>query len=351
MIQIMKIVQINGTQNGSTGKIMLGIHSELLKQKYDSYVIWANGNSSNDNRKIKIDDKIGVFNHKLYSHFLCKQGFASWSATRKIISILDEIGPDIVHLHNLHDNFINIEILFNYLKKNRIKTFWTFHDCWAFTGKCVYFDLVQCLKWKTECNNCPLLKDSPTAYIDKSNWCFKKKKELLSNMDLTIIAPSEWLSNYVKYSFLNKYPIKVINNGININIFKKTNSNIRERYSIEDKKIILGVASPWSERKGLDDFIRLSKVLDDSYRIFLVGLNQKQIDMLPNNVIGIKRTENQQELASIYSTADLLFNPTYEDNYPTVNLEAIACGTPVLTYDTGGSKEFIRFIIKLILIM
>ena len=341
----MKIVQINAVPYGSTGKIMLGIHNELLNRGYESYVIWGIGRKSNkNNNEFDINCKFDNFFHKIYSHFACKQGFASWYSTKKIISILEEIKPNIVHLHNLHNNFINIELLFNYLKTNKIKIFWTFHDCWAFTGKCVYFDFINCNKWKTECKNCPNLIESPTAFIDRTNWLFNKKKNLFSNLDLTIITPSDWLASLVKESFLKDYPIKVINNGINLDIFRYRNSNFKEKYNILNKKIILGVASPWSKRKGLADFIKLSSILDEDFVIVLVGLNDKQMKNLPNNIIGIKRTNNQIELAEIYSAADLLFNPTYEDNYPTVNLEAISCGTPVLTYNTGGSPEFIKFV-------
>lgn len=340
----MKIVQINAVSNGSTGKIMFGIHNELLKQGHDSYVMWAIGRDPVCDNEYKIIDKFGMLYHKLYSHLLCKQGFASWHATKCLIKKLDDISPDIVHLHNLHSNYINIEILFNYLREHNIKVFWTFHDCWAFTGKCVHFERANCYKWKKKCEDCPILKDSPSAFIDKTSWCYNKKKDLLSNLNLTVVTPSQWLSNYVKESFLSSFPIYVINNGIDIDLFKPTISNFRKKYNIEDKKIILGVAGSWSERKGINDFIKLSSILDDSYIIFLVGVNKKQIESLPDNIVGISRTENQKELAEIYSAADVFLNTTYEDNYPTVNLEAISCSTPVLTYDTGGSPEFAKYL-------
>ena len=340
----MKIVQINAYSNGSTGKIMLSIHKELLKKRYESYVIWSIGREGNNSNEFKIYDKIGEVYHKFYSRLSGKQGFASWKNTKRIIEKLDIIKPDIIHLHNLHNNNINIEILFNYIKQNNIKVYWTFHDCWAFTGKCVHFERAKCFKWKHKCYNCPMLNDRPIAYIDRSNWLFNKKKELLSGIDLTVITPSEWLANYVKMSFLKDCPVVVINNGINTDLFRKTKSQFRKKYNLYNKKIILGVASTWSKRKGLADFIELSKVLDDSYVIVLVGLNKKQIDMLPQTIIGISRTENQEELAGIYSESDLLVNTTYEDTYPTVNLESISCGTPVLTYDTGGSPEFVKYI-------
>ena len=325
---------------------MTEIHKELIKREYESYVIYSNGAKVNNDNILKIGSKLSYYFHILYSHFFCKQGFASSSSTKRIIRELDRIKPDIVHLHNLHGNFINIELLFNYLKIKNIKTLWTFHDCWAFTGKCVHFENAKCFKWKYGCNNCPILFDSPTAYVDKTNWCYKRKKNLFENMDLTIVSPSKWLSNYIKESFLKDYKLYVINNGIDLDIFKRSESNFRDKYNIKNKKIILGVASSWSKRKGIYDFFTLSKILDDSYIIVLVGLSKKVIKSLPNNIIGITRTENQQQLANIYSSADIFFNPTYEDTYPTVNLEALACGTPVLTYDTGGSPEIKNLIDK-----
>lgn len=340
----MKIIQINAVSYGSTGKIMLGIHRQLLKRGYDSYVVWAIGRNANNDNELFINDKIGILIHKILSRLFCIQGFASWHFTRLLIKKIELINPDVIHLHNLHGNFININMLFNYLKSKKIKIFWTFHDCWAFTGKCVYFDLAKCDKWKKVCHNCPILSDSPRAYVDNTRWCFQKKKKLLQNLDLTIVTPSNWLANLTHFSFLREYPIKVINNGIDIDVFKPTKSDFRDKYNIKDKKIVLGVASPWSKRKGFDDFIKLSKILDANFVIVLIGLSNVQIVSLPSNIIGISRTENQTELAGIYSTADILFNPTYEDNYPTVNLESIACGTPVLTYDTGGSPEFTKYI-------
>lgn len=340
----MKIVQINAVSNGSTGKIMLGIHKELLKRGHDSYVVFVSKDSEDIQNKIVMNDKLDRFIHLAYSRLTGKQGFASWKATKELIHKLNEINPDIIHLHNLHSSFINIEILFQYLREKKIKTIWTFHDCWGFTGKCVHFSISACEKWRTECGKCPVVHESPKAYIDNSSWCFQKKKEILRDMNLTIVTPSEWLAGLVKESFLKNYPVKVIHNGIDIQLFQKTNNNIREKYNINHKKMILGVANVWNKAKGLDDFLKLSKILDEQYVIMLVGLNETQLKELPNNIIGIMRTENQKELADIYSTADVFFNPTYQDNYPTVNLEAIACGTPALTYDSGGSPEFVKFI-------
>lgn len=342
----MKIVQINTVPNGSTGTIMMNIHKELLKQGNESYVVWGRGRKSNNEHEIFMNDKIGVYFHVLYSRLTGKTGFASKRATKKLLEKFDEIKPDIIHLHNIHGYYINIEMLFKYIKEKNIRIIWTLHDCWAFTGHCVHFENVQCTKWKKKCNKCVQLNKYPKAFLDKSNWCFEKKKRIFTSIDnCTIITPSKWLSNLVKQSFLKKYEIKVINNGIDTKVFRVINKEklqFRKNYNLEDKKIILGVASVWTNEKGLDDFIELSKTLGNSYKIVMVGLNKKQLKSIPKNIIGIERTESLEDLVDIYNSADVYLNPTYEDNYPTTNLEAKACRLQVITYNTGGSPETIE---------
>ena len=335
----MKIVQINTFSNKSTGTIMMNIHKQLLETGYDSYVVWGRGRKANNDHEIYLNDEIGVIIHGLYTRLTDKTGFASKRCTKKLIKRLNEIKPDIIHLHNIHGYFINIELLFKYIKENNIRVIWTLHDCWSFTGHCAYFDYVGCDKWKNECNNCPQKQSYPKSIIDNSKWNYNKKKDLFTNVDMTIVTPSKWLANLIKESFLKEYEIKVINNGIDTNIFKPRNKNFRIKYGLNDKIIILGVASTWDKRKGLEDFIELSRVIDDDYKIVLIGLNDKQLKKIPNNILGIKRTNNAIELAEAYSSADVFFNPTYEDNYPTVNLEAHACNIPIITYNTGGSVE------------
>lgn len=336
----MKVVQINTFSYKSTGTIMMNIHKELQKNGIESYVVWGRGRESENDHEIYMNDKLGVYFHGLYTRLTDKTGFASKRTTKKLLKRLDEIKPDIVHLHNIHGYYINIELLFDYLKQNNIRVIWTLHDCWPFTGHCPHFEYVKCDKWKTECKNCSEYKNSyPKSFKDNSNWNYLKKKELFQGLNLKIITPSKWLANLVKKSFLKEYDIEVINNGIDTKIFKPRKSDFRKKYNLENKKIILGVASDWTEKKGIQDFTKLSEMIDEDEVIVLVGLNKKQLKKLPENIIGIERTNNAIELAEIYSTADLFFNPTYEDNYPTVNLEAIACGTPVITYNTGGSSE------------
>ena len=232
-------------------------------------------------------------------------------------------------------------MLLNYLRKKRIKVFWTFHDCWAFTAYCPHFTMAKCDKWKYECFKCPLYRNYSWLF-DRSNYLYKKKKKCMSGLNLTIITPSQWLANLVKQSFLKDYPVQVINNGIDLSIFKPSKGDFRERYHLDCKKIVLGVALAWGTSKGLDVFVQLSKRLPRDYQIVLIGTNKIIDKLLPHNIISIHRTQNQQELAEIYTAANVFVNPTREENYPTVNMESLACGTPVVTFKTGGSPEILN---------
>ncbi len=334
----MKVVQINTTCGiGSTGKIAIGISRLLTAEGVENYVIYSNktdgyelGVSCSDNRYIKLQ----ALKSRLFGNY----GFNSEKATRKLISELESIKPDIVHLHNIHGHDCDLEMLFSYFRRNGIKLVWTFHDCWAFTGYCTHFTMAKCDKWKTGCSHC-VQKREYTWFFDKSRKLFEAKKKSLEGLDMTVVAPSHWLAALVKQSFLKEYPVEVINNGIDLEIFKPCESDFRQKYSLEGKKLLLGVSFDWGERKGLDVFIELAKRLSDEYRIILVGTNDKVDAQLPDNIISIHRTQDQKELAGIYTAADLFVNATREDTYPTVNMEAIACGTPVLTFKTGGSPE------------
>lgn len=336
----MKIVQINTTcGSGSTGKICVAV-SELINEKnIENYILYSS-EKSDYKFGTKYMSSIEIKINALFSRILGNYGFNSKRATKRLISEIDKIKPDIVHLHNLHGHNCDLEMLFNYLKKEKIKIFWTFHDCWAFTGYCPHFDMIGCNKWRSGCGNC-LQKRNYSWIFDKSDKLFSKKEKLLSSLDLTIITPSKWLASLVKESFLKSYPVRVINNGIDLSVFKPTEGNFKKKYCFEDKKIVLGVAFGWGERKGLDVFIELSKRLDKKYQIVLVGTNDKIDKQLPNNIISIHRTQNQKELAEIYTAADVFVNPTREENFPTTHLEALACGTPVVAFNTGGCAETI----------
>ena len=336
----MKIVQINTVYgNGSTGKICKSISNLLTDKGIENYILYSLGRSENPNT-IACSTKWYTKTQALKSRVLGNYGFNSKWETRKMIAHLERINPDVIHIHNIHGHDCHLGMLFRYLRKKEIKVFWTFHDCWAFTASCPHFTMAKCDQWKTECRNCPQIRQT-SWFVDRSSTLYRRKKELFSGLDLTIITPSQWLADLVKESFLKEYPVRVIHNGIDLSIFKPTESDFREKYGIGDRHIVLGVAFGWGQRKGLDVFIELAKRLDAKYQIVLVGTDDKVDKLLPDNIISIHRTQNQKELAEIYTAADVFVNPTREENYPTVNMEAIACETPVITFDTGGSKEII----------
>lgn len=339
----MKVVQISTFSYKAAGNIMMNLHYAMSKNGIDSYVVWGRGRKSENNHEYFMNDNLGVKLHVIYTRITDKTGFGSTSSTKKLLHWLDKIKPDIIHLHCIHGYFINISLLFNYIKEKNIKVIWTQHDCWAFTGHCAYFEACGCEKWKTGCYDCEQLMTYPASrFRDNSKWNWEEKKVLFTGANLTIVTPCIWLSKLVKKSFLGEYPIHVIYNGIDTNIFKPTNSDFKKNNKIENKKMILGVASEWTERKGLKDFIKLNEMVDKKrYAFVLVGVSKSQAKNLPKDIIVLSRTNNVKKLVELYSAADVYFNPTYEDNFPTTNLEAIACGTPVITYNTGGSPEFV----------
>lgn len=340
----MKILQINSVCGiRSTGRICTDLAEVLEQNGHECKIAYGRETVPEKYQKyaIRIGSDFDVKRHAIQSRFFDNTGFGSKHATVKFIEWVKEYNPDVIHLHNIHGYYINIEILFNFLAETDKSIIWTLHDCWAFTGHCAYYSYIKCDKWKTGCNNCPQKRSYPSSFLfdqSKQNW-IKKKALFTSVKNIILVTPSKWLANEVKQSFLRKYPVNVIPNGIDLNVFKPTSSDFREKNGLVGKKIILGVASVWDKRKGLNDFFELSKILDDNYKIVLVGLSKNQMNDLPKNILAISRTNNVKELAEIYSSADVLFNPTYEDNYPTVNLEAQACGIPVITYRTGGSVE------------
>ncbi len=337
----MKIVQLNVTcAAGSTGKICLAV-SELLTEKgVENYILYSEGQSDYP-LGIKYADDFGRRLQALKSRFLGNYGFNSKAITKALLRELDRIGPDIVHLHNLHGHGCNLTLLFNYFKEKNIRLYWTFHDCWAFTGYCPHFDMAGCDRWLTKCESCPQ-RAAYSLFFDRSEELYNKKKELFTGLDLTIITPSQWLADLVKKSFLGSYEVRVINNGIDLEVFTERHSNFRQRYATEGEFLILGVAFNWDDRKGLDVFRALAGTLPKDCRIVLVGTNEAVRQSLPENIIAIDRTANQQELSEIYSATDIFVNATREDTFPTVNIEALACGTPVVTFDTGGSGEIIN---------
>lgn len=338
-----KLLQINVVANwGSTGKIAEQIGLQVMEKGWESYITWRRYMNPSKSNLICVGTKFELYLHGGIS-LLDRHGLGSVRATSALVRKVKAIEPDIIHLHVVHDYFINYPILFKFLKSYGKPVVWTFHDCWAFTGHCAYFEAEGCLKWQTRCEHCENLKKYPKAFLDHSKKNFNLKKELFTQVpNMTIVPVSDWLGNLVQQSFLKDYPMKVIHNGINTEVFRPLqNDAIREKYGIDkDKHILLGLSSLWEPRKGLKDFFKLNNLIDrEQYQIVLVGLNVKQISDLPEGIIGIARTDNVNELVALYSEATLFLNPTYEDNFPTINIESLACGTPVVTYKTGGSIE------------
>ena len=342
---MVRIVQINGGAKGSTGKIMMGLADVARAQGHEvmcaSPITTTNRDAGEDCGYYRI----GTFNSRRLNVALARitgfNGCFAWFETYKLLKKIDEFKPDIIHLHNLHDSYINFPMLFSYIKKHNVPTVWTLHDCWAFTGQCPHFTLVKCDKWKAGCHNCPQYKEYPASLYDNTKKMWQLKKKWFTGVkNMTIVTPSRWLARLAQESYLKEYSIRVINNGIDLNVFKPTQSNFRERYEIPaEKHIILGVSFAWGYRKGLDCFVEMAEKLGEQYQIVLVGTDDEIDKNLPHNIISIHRTQNQKELAEVYSAANVFVMPTREENYPTVNIEAIACGTPVVTFDTGGCAE------------
>ncbi len=338
----MRILQINSVVNsGSTGRIAEDIGRVALDKGHKSFIAYGRGVRPSQSKLLKIGHQKEFYFHGLKTILLDRHGFGSVQATKKLIKEIKKINPDVIGLHNLHGYYINIELLFEFLAETNIPVLWTLFDCWAFTGHCSYFDDINCTKWKTHCKKCPKPNAYPSSYfIDNSRKNFRDKKRLFTSPEnLELVVHSKWLADLVKESFLKNIKIHIIHSGIDVDIFQPMKSGLDRKYNLSGKNIILGCAAPWSQRKGFEDFIRLRKYLNSDYVVVLIGLNKKQIKSLPDGIIGIERTESVKELAKWYSRADVFVNPTYSDNFPTTNLEALACGTPVITYNTGGSPE------------
>ncbi len=338
----MKIISINLGLFGSTGKIMYAL-SQLAKQEgYEALMVYPSlpQNMLERNEDLRLQ---GIFNRKLNSvlqKITGRNGCFCYRNTRQVLRYLKKNSPDILHLHNIHTMKINHRMLFNYIKKSKVKVIWTLHDCWSFTGQCAHFTMAHCDKWQTGCFQCPQYKEYFPTYVDNTKTMWELKKKWFTGVeDMTLVTPSQWLADLVKQSFLKEYPVQVIHNGIDLSVFQPTESDFRKKYRLENKFIVLGVAFGWGVRKGLDVFIELAKTLNERYQIVLVGADDNVDKQLPSAILSIHRTNNQRELAEIYTAADVFVNPTREEVLGLVNIEALACGTPVVTFNAGGSPE------------
>lgn len=340
----MKVFQVNSVcGTGSTGRIVCDIKQMLKNSGNDCRIAYGRG-FFDDPDCVKIENDLVFKAHVFFSRITDRQGFYSTAATRRLVRDIEQFNPDIIHLHNIHGYYLDIRVLFEFLKQYNKPVVWTLHDCWAFTGHCAYFSFVGCEKWKTECGQCPQKSAYPASVlIDNSKKSFNLKKDLFTDIEnLQIVTPSNWLNGVVKESFLKKFPVTTIYNGIDLNVFKPLKSDFKSKNGLSGKKVVLGVANVWEKRKGLDDFIKLSKVLPNDYKIVLVGLSEKQIAALPQNILGISRTENINQLVEIYSAADVYVNTSVEETMGLTTVEALACGTPAVVYNATAVPEMVN---------
>lgn len=338
----MKVIQINSVYGqGSTGRIVADLRHMLESSGNECTAIYGRGKASSDNHTVRVETNVGVATHVLRSRITDRQGFYSRPATNRLNELVRENNADLIHLHNIHGYYLHLDTLFRELVQLDRPVVWTLHDCWPFTGHCVYFDAVECDRWLTGCGRCPQQRDYPASWVlDRSAKNYIEKRAIFTGLPrLHLVTPSTWLRNLVHRSFLGDLPISIIPNGIDLTKFQPRESNLREAFDIGTRTVILGVASNWGKRKGLSDFMHLAGELNDSYRIVLIGLDRRATRGLPSNIVAIPKTDSVKELAEWYSCADLFLNMSYDDNFPTTIVEALACGTPVMTYDTGGCGE------------
>ncbi len=335
----MRVLHINSVPYGSTCRVMLGIAKAAQQESILCHT--AAGYSThpvNDlpDTHYRIGGLVSKSIHILLARLTGLNGCFSVLATLRLLRRIKRERYDLLHFHNLHGWYVNLPLLMRFVKKHRLPVVWTLHDCWAFTGQCAHYTAIGCDRWRTECSHCPQRNLYPQSLIDLSSFMHRMKKRWFADLPfLTLVTPSQWLANQVAHSFLRDVPAKVIANGIDLSVFQPTPGGI----NTPGKYMALGVSGGWTQRKGLDVFIELAGRLGKDYQIVLVGTDERIDQRLPENIISIHRTQNTVELAKLYTAADVFVNPTYEDTFPTVNLEALACGTPVITFDAGGSAE------------
>lgn len=341
----MRVVHINTFPYKATGQIMFQVHNYLIESGEESYVVWGRGRNPENENEYSIYDKAGMLIHGICTRLFDITGFCSIRATKKLIKYLNSINPEIIHLHNVHGYYLNIKMLFEYIKKKNIKVVWTLHDCWPITGHCVYFDSIKCNRWKDGCFKCPQKHTYPVSmFLDRSKPNWRRKKELYDGIDMTVVTVSEWLKTVVQASILKEKNIVAIPNGISEKEYYKKENDIKGKFGIEGKKLILGVASEWTERKGLSDFEQLAELLPkDKYVVMVIGVTEEQKKKLSKNVIGLNRTNNKEELLEYYSAADIYFNASVEETMGMTTVEALACGTLSIVYNATALPEVLNF--------
>lgn len=344
-MQVFQINTVCGT--GSTGRIAVNLARMLEAQGNQSCIAYARGNAPADVDTFRFSNKLEIYWHGIMTRITDRHGMYSGKATKQLIAKIKEYNPDIIHLHNVHGYYLNIELLFDFLKEYKRPVVWTLHDCWTYTGHCSHYTSVKCEKWKTQCYECPLKKEYPgSIFWDNSKENYRKKRELFTGLEqLHLVTPSVWLKEQVEQSFFfqnsesREIACTAIPNGIETDKFVPTASDLKTRYSIEGKKVVLGVANVWTKQKGIDDFVQLSKLLDDSYHLVMIGVDEKLKRTLPSNILALERTKNLEELIQWYSATDVYFNSSIEETMGMTTGEAISCGIPVVTYDSTAVPE------------
>lgn len=342
----MKLLQINSTANwGSTGRIAEQIGNVAISLGWDSYIAYGRYANKSNSRLIKIGDKVDSAWHLMCARLFDCQGLCSRKATKRLVEQIEHIKPDLIHLHNIHGYYLNYEILFKYLRNTGIPVVWTLHDCWTFTGHCAHFSYDKCEKWKKECKECPLKGEYPSSLLlDRSRKNFLCKKSLFSSLEnMAVVSVSKWLDSMVDASFLTDKQRHVIYNGIDVKVFSPMTDidELREKYNLQNKKVLIGVASVWDKYKGYDDYLRLHEMLPDNTQLIMVGLSEKQLNALPEGIIGLQRTQNVEELVKLYSLADIVLNLSYQETFGLTTVEGFACGTPGVVYNKTASPELI----------
>ncbi|MDD6880996.1 MAG: glycosyltransferase [Firmicutes bacterium] len=344
----MRVLQINVVSNwGSTGRIAEEIGAKILDKGGVSYIAYSRGRSISSSRLIRIGNTIDMFYHGMMTRIFDLHGLSSTSATERFVRTIQQVRPDIIHLHNIHGYYLNYSILFSFLQNTNIPVVWTIHDCWPFTGHCTYFSSCGCMKWETQCCKCPQKNSYPQSLLfDRSKENYLDKKRWFTSLGdrLTLVPVSDWLSNTIHKSFLKDCNQYRIYNGIDTDVFHPIDDAkclIKDKYKIKQDKIVLGVSNIWNERKGINDFIKLRSLLSDEYVILLIGLNKSQISSLPKGMIGIERTDNVSQLVDIYSAADIYVNFSKEETFGLTTVEAMSCGTPVLVYNSTALPEIV----------
>ena len=342
----MKILRITTEINRSSiGRSTEQIGRHILAEGWESYIAWGRADGNSQSKKIRIGGNMSVYTHVLLTRLFDMHGYGSYLATKQFIKKVREIQPDIVHLHDIHGYYVNLNVLFEYLRESKVPVVWTHHDCWAFTGHCGFYP-EDCDKWKTECHDCPCFREYPNSwFIDGSKRNFRHKKELFTSVvRLYNVGVSQWICDELKQSFLNKYPIRRIYNGIDTEIFRprlECSQEIREKYNLGNGTLLTAVATAWGERKGLSDYLLLREILPENYTLVFVGAPQELIEKLPKGIIGIRRTDSMEELVKIYSASSIVMNLASAESFGKTTPEGLACGVPSIVYNCTASPELV----------